>query len=163
MDGLAAVVGKEIVLHSEVFQQKEALEREFAQSGQPAPSLCAVFSELVVEKLLLHHAEIDSVVVSDPEVDEAIGRRVEQLAYQIGSQKKLEDYYKKSVLEIKEDLRPLMKNQMTAQRMQQTITEKVELTPKDVADFVYGIPKDSLPLINAEVEYAQLCIKPKVS
>ena len=118
---------------------------------------------LQVEKLLLHHAEIDSVVVSDPEVDDAIGRRVEQLAYQIGSQKKLEDYYKKSVLEIKEDLRPLMKNQMTAQRMQQTITEKVELTPKDVADFVYGIPKDSLPLINAEVEYAQLCIKPKVS
>jgi peptidyl-prolyl cis-trans isomerase SurA len=163
VDGLAAVVGKEIVLHSEVFQQKEALDREFAQSGQPAPSLCAVFSELVVEKLLLHHAEIDSVVVSDPEVDDAIGRRVEQLAYQIGSQKKLEDYYKKSVLEIKEDLRPLMKNQMTAQRMQQTITEKVELTPKDVADFVYGIPKDSLPLINAEVEYAQLCIKPKVS
>ena len=80
VDGLAAVVGKEIVLHSEVFQQKEALDREFAQTGQPAPSLCAVFSELVVEKLLLHHAEIDSVVVSDPEVDDAIGRRVEQLS-----------------------------------------------------------------------------------
>jgi peptidyl-prolyl cis-trans isomerase SurA len=163
VDGLAAVVGKEIVLHSEVYQQKEALDREFAQSGQTPPSVCAVFSEMVIEKLLLHHAEIDSVVVADAEVDDAIARRIEQLAYQIGSKKKLEDYYKKSILEIKEDLRPLMKNQMTAQRMQSTVTEKVELTPKDVADFVKSIPPDSLPLINAEVEYAQLCIKPKIS
>jgi peptidyl-prolyl cis-trans isomerase SurA len=163
VDGIAAVIGKEIVLHSEVYQQKEALDREFAQSGQTPPSLCAVFSEMVVEKLLLHHAEIDSVVVSDAEVDDAIARRIEQLAYQIGSQKKLEEYYKKSILEIKEDLRPLMKNQMTAQRMQSTLTEKVELTPKDVADFVKQIQADSLPLINAEVEYAQLCIKPRVS
>lgn len=163
VDGIVAVVGKEIVLQSDVEAQQEAMAREFQQMGRPAPTFCAVLGDLMTEKLLLHHAEIDSIVIADAEVDENIGRRLEQLIAQIGSQKRLEEYYKKSVVEIKEEMRPMMKNQMTAQRMQFTITEKIEVTPQDVAEFVRNTAADSLPLISAEVEFAVLIIKPKVS
>jgi len=96
-------------------------------------------------------------------VDENIDRRIEQLVGQIGTERRLEEYYGKTILEIKEEMRPLMKNQMTAQRMQMTITETIDVTPKEVEDAVAKIPLDSLPLIGTEVEIAQITIVPKVS
>ena len=138
--------------------QREALARE----GQTLTD-CEMLRELMLEKLLIHHAAIDSVIVAEDEVDENIDRRIEQLVGQIGTEQRLEEYYKKSILEIKQEMRPLMKNQMTAQRMQMTITETLDVTPKEVEDAVAMIPLDSLPLIGTEVSLAQIIVEPKVS
>lgn len=157
-DGVVAVVGNEIILQSDVSIMKETLKRE----GQDR-SECEVLNELILEKLLVHHAAIDSVVVDDAEIDDNISRRLEQLIAQIGSERRLTEYYKKSVVEIKEEMRPLMRNQLTAQRMQSTITENVKVTPVEVENAIKGLPLDSLPLIGTEVELAQIIINPKVS
>jgi peptidyl-prolyl cis-trans isomerase SurA len=137
---------------------RETLKRE----GQDR-SDCDVLQELILEKLLIHHAAIDSVVVSDSEIDDNIARRIEQLVAQIGSERRLTEYYKKSILEIKEEMRPLMKNQMTAQRMQGTLTENVKVTPVEVEQEIRKLPLDSLPLIGTEVELAQIILNPVVS
>ena len=158
VDGVVAQVGKEIILSSDIAMQKEA----FAREGQTLTD-CQMIRELLLEKLLIHHAAIDSVIVAEEEVDENIDRRIEQLVGQIGTERRLEEYYGKTILEIKEEMRPLMKNQMTAQRMQMTITETIDVTPKEVEDAVAKIPLDSLPLIGTEVEIAQVTIVPKVS
>jgi peptidyl-prolyl cis-trans isomerase SurA len=158
VDGVVAQVGKEIILTSDIAMQKDALARE----GQMLTD-CQMIRELLLEKLLIHHAAIDSVIVAEEEVDENIDRRIEQLVGQIGTERRLEEYYGKTILEIKEEMRPLMKNQMTAQRMQMTITETIDVTPKEVEDAVAKIPLDSLPLIGTEVEIAQVTIVPKVS
>lgn len=157
-DGVVAVVGNEIILQSDVSIMKETLKRE----GQDR-SECEVLNELILEKLLVHHAAIDSVVVDDAEIDDNISRRLEQLIAQIGSERRLTEYYKKSVVEIKEEMRPLMRNQLTAQRMQSTITENIKVTPVEVENVIKGLPLDSLPLIGTEVELAQIIINPKVS
>ena len=157
-DGVVAVVGNEIILQFDVSIMKETLKRE----GQDR-SECEVLNELILEKLLVHHAAIDSVVVDDAEIDDNISRRLEQLIAQIGSERRLTEYYKKSVVEIKEEMRPLMRNQLTAQRMQSTITENVKVTPVEVENVIRGLPLDSLPLIGTEVELAQIIINPKVS
>ncbi|MEN9432057.1 MAG: hypothetical protein RL206_976, partial [Bacteroidota bacterium] len=157
-DGVVAIVGNEIILQSDVSIMKETLKRE----GQDR-SECEVLNELILEKLLVHHAAIDSVVVDDAEIDDNISRRLEQLIAQIGSERRLTEYYKKSVIEIKEEMRPLMRNQLTAQRMQSTITENVKVTPVEVENVIKGLPLDSLPLIGTEVELAQIIINPKVS
>ena len=141
-DGVVAIVGNEIILQSDVSIMKETLKRE----GQDR-SECEVLNELILEKLLVHHAAIDSVVVDDAEIDDNISRRLEQLIAQIGSERRLTEYYKKSVIEIKEEMRPLMRNQLTAQRMQSTITENVKVTPVEVENEIKGLPLDSLPLI----------------
>lgn len=158
VDGVVAQVGKEIILQSDIAIQREALSRE----GQTLTD-CQMIRELLLEKLLIHHAAIDSVIIAEEEIDENIGRRIDQLVGQIGTERRLEEYYGKSILEIKEEMRPLMRNQMTAQRMQMTITETIEVTPKEVEDAVALIPLDSLPLIGTEVELAQIIIEPKVS
>lgn len=160
IDGVIALVGKEIVLKSDLDQSVEAQKRQ-----NPAIEIeqCRVFEDLLMEKLLLHQAALDSVEVGEEEVQANIDRRIQVFIQQIGSKEKLEQYYGKSVLEIKEEMAPLIRNQLTAQRMLQEINGDVEITPSEVREFFSSIPKDSLPLINAEVEYAEIVLYPKVS
>lgn len=157
-DGVVAVVGTEIILQSDVSIMKETLKREGQDRNE-----CEVLQELILEKLLVHHAAIDSVVIDDAEVDDNIARRLEQLIAQIGSERRLTEYYNKSIIEIKEEMRPLMRNQLTAQRMQSSITENIKVTPVEVENAIKALPLDSLPLIGTEVELAQIIINPKVS
>lgn len=162
VEGVTAVVGKNIILKSEVDQQYDAFRRQ-ATPGQ-VMTRCMVFEELLFQKLLVHHAEIDSVIIGDDEVEGNMDRRIQQLVGQMGGDpRKLEEYYNKSILEIKEEMRPLMKEQLTAQRMQYRITDGVEVTPTEVQEFYSSIPQDSLPLINTEVEVSQIVKYPEVS
>ncbi len=161
IDGVVAVIGQEIILKSEVEQQHESF---VMQGGEAANiTICKVFEDMLIEKLLIHHAEIDSVVVSDEEIESNMDRRLDQLVYQIGSKEKLEEYYKKSMVEIKEEMRPFMRNQMTAQRMQGQITADIKVTPSEIQAFFNSLPQDSLPLINTEVELSQIVKFPDVS
>lgn len=160
VDGVLAVVGKNIVLKSDLNQ---ALEAQKKQNPQIEIDQCDVFEELLLEKLLLHQADLDSVEVSEEEVQANIDRRIKVFIQQIGSSQRLEQYYGKSILEIKEEMSELIRNQMTAQRMLQTINGDIEITPSEVRMFYNDIPKDSLPLINAEVKYAEIVKFPEVS
>jgi len=90
-------------------------------------------------------------------------RRIQQLIMQMGDQKKLEDFYEKSVVEIKEDMRTLIKEQLTAQRMQMTVVEGIEVTPSEVREYYENLPADSIPLISAEVELSQIVKFPELS
>lgn len=161
VDGVVAVVGRNIVLKSDIDQQFESLKQQ--NQGEMPGGRCEVFEDLLFEKLLLHQAEQDSVVVSDEEVDLTLERRINVFVQQIGSRQKLEQYYNKSILEIKEEMQPFVKDQMIAQRMMQKVTADIETTPTEVRNFYKSIPEDSLPLINAQVEYARIVKYPDPS
>ena len=158
VDGIVAAIGDQIILKSDIIFQKQALSQE----GKVL-SDCDMLKEISLEKLLIHHAAIDSVEVTNEEIDESIDRRIQQLVAQIGSERKMEEYYKKSILLVKEEMRPLMKNQMISQRMQMTVAENVQISPIEVEEMIQEMPMDSLPLIGTEVELAQIVIEPKVS
>lgn len=161
IDGVVAVVGKNIVLKSDV--DNRFVSNQDQGGANAGLDKCTIFEDLLFEKLLLHQADLDSIVVGDEEVDQAIERRIQVFVQQIGSVQKLEAYYKKSIVEIKEEMRPLIKDQMTAQRMLGQITADVEITPSEVRAFYNGIPSDSLPLINSQIEFAQIVKNPEVS
>ena len=129
VDGVVAVVGGDIILKSDIDEQYDVFNR---QNFGENISYCGVFEELLFQKLLIHHAEIDSVTVGEDEVESNMDRRIEQLIQQMGDQKKLEDFYGKSVVEIKEEMRILIREQLTAQRMQMTVVEGIEVTPSEV-------------------------------
>ena len=98
VDGVVAVVGKNIVLKSNIDSQFKNLKAQGLSENESEK--CRIFEEILFEKLLLHQAEIDSIEVSDEEVDLAIDRRIDVFVQQIGSRQKLEQYYKKSIVEI---------------------------------------------------------------
>ena len=160
VDGVVAVVGGDIILKSNIDEQYDVFNR---QNFGENISYCGVFEELLFQKLLIHHAEIDSVTVGEDEVESNMDRRIEQLIQQMGDQKKLEEFYGKSVVEIKEEMRILIREQLTAQRMQMTVVEGIEVTPSEVREFYERLPEDSIPLINAEVELRQIVKYPEIS
>ena len=160
VDGVTAIVGGDVILKSDIEEQYDVFNRQ--NFGKPV-TYCEVFEELLFQKLLIHHAAIDSISVGEEEVESNMDRRIEQLIMQMGDQKKLEDFYEKSVVEIKEDMRTLIKEQLTAQRMQMTVVEGIEVTPSEVREYYENLPKDSVPLISAEVELSQIVKFPELS
>lgn len=161
IDKVIAVVGSNIIMLSEVEAQYLQV---VAQGYAEDPTIkCDLLEELLFQKLLVNQAKIDSVVVGDDQVEEELDRRLRYFISQIGSEKKLEEYYKKSIVEIKEDFRDLIKDQLVAQNMQYKITGEVKVTPAEVRDYFNKIPADSLPYINVELEIGRIVKKPIIS
>ncbi len=160
IDEIVAVVGNEIILYSDIQIQKTQLQ---AQGYKGNLSDCQVLEEILFEKLMLNQAKVDSLEVTDDMVEGQLNRRMEVFIRQIGSVEALEDYYGKSMSEIREDFFDVLKDQLLVQRMEAEISGDINVTPSDVQDFFNEIPKDSLPYINASVEMAQIVKYPEVS
>jgi peptidyl-prolyl cis-trans isomerase SurA len=161
IDNVIAVVGSEIVLKSEVEEQLMQMKaRGIYGSGNER---CNIFEQLLFQKLLVTQAKLDSVEVTENQVDDDIERRLQGFIREIGGEQQLEDYFGKSILEIKQDFKPIVRGQLLAQKEQQEITGDVKITPSEVKAFFKSIPADSLPIVNATYEIAQIVIEPKIS
>ena len=161
IDGVAAIVGDKIILHSAVEGQYSQLVAQ-GITGDPLQMKCQLLEEQLYQKLLAHQAEVDSVQVTEMEVSDAINQRIQYFVSQIGSEQKLEEYFGKSINQIKDEFRSVFKDQILAQRMESSISSNVTVTPEDVRMFFYKIPEDSLPIIPLEMEVSQLVILPDV-
>lgn len=155
IDKIIVVLGNEIILNSDVQLQKEQIR---AQGYSGEVSDCAVLEEILYEKLLLNQAKLDSVEVTDDMVQTELDKRIRIFVQQIGSIEALEEYYGKSIAEIREEFGDVLRDQLLVQRMEGEITADVNVTPKDVRLYFESIPKDSLPYMNATVEMAQIVI-----
>jgi peptidyl-prolyl cis-trans isomerase SurA len=162
VDQVIAVVGNNIILRSELENQLKQMKQQMAESDI-ALDKCELLEDLLFNKLLLHQAQMDSVEVNENQVESEMDRRIKFFVSQIGSEQKLEEYYGKSINEIKEEFRQLVKNQLLIQQVQGKITSGVTVTPSEVKAFFNKIPKDSLPYVNSELEIAQIVLIPKIS
>lgn len=160
VDEIVATVGSEIILWSDIQLQKNQIK---AQGYKGDISDCEVLEEILFEKILLNQAKVDSVEVSDDMVNSELNKRIDVFVRQIGSVEALEDYYGKSMSEIREEFFDALKDQLLVQRMEQEVSSDVNVTPSDVQSFFESIPKDSLPFINASVEMAMIAKFPKAA
>ncbi|OFX86783.1 MAG: hypothetical protein A2W99_06890 [Bacteroidetes bacterium GWF2_33_16] len=161
IDQVVAVVGDKIILQSDIENQVLQL---MAQGYKPqGDAKCEILEELLAQKLLLTQAELDSLEVGMNRVESELERRLTYFIRQIGSEKKLEEYYNKSILEIKEDFRPLIREQLLTQMMQSEIVAGLSITPKEVSRFFKNIDPDSIPMVNAQYEIQQIVIHPMAS
>ncbi|MCK9398502.1 MAG: peptidylprolyl isomerase [Bacteroidales bacterium] len=163
VDRIIAVVGQNMVLESEVEAQYLQAKMQGTIEGSARSVKCQILENMLLENLLLNQAELDSVQVSDSEVEQSLDQRLRYFISQFGSQEKLEEYYGKSIIEIKEEFRDLVKNNMLVQEVQTSITKNVFVTPSEVKEFYRNIPTDSIPLISAQVEMRQIIKIPPVS
>lgn len=162
IDRLVATIGGEIILLSEVQEQFAYAKQQ--QADLPDEYRCIVLQNLVVQKMLVNQAKLDSLKVTDDEVESQLTARIDRLLlYFSQDQKALEEYYGQTIDQIKENTRTDLRNQLLAERMQAKITEKATITPAEVKAFFDNIPVDSLPYFNAEVELREIVFKPKVN
>lgn len=165
LDGIIAKVDNHIILRSELeFSYLQYLAQAKKQPGPNDEQLkCEIFKSMVQEKLLLARAEIDSVTVEEGMVTNELNRRIDYLASQVGGTDRLEQYYNKSLKQLKDELRRSVRNQMVSEKMQRQITEKVTVTPKEVRRYFNQIPSDSLPYFSSEVELGHIVKYAEVS
>ena len=163
LDQVVAVVGKNIILKSEIETQYLQYRMQGYIEGSSRTIKCDILKDLIFQKLLLNQADVDSIVVGESQVDQELDRRFRYFIQQFGSKEKLEEYYDKSVDEFKEDMREVVSNQLLQQSVQGQIVAGVGITPKEVKAFYKQIPQDSLPLINTEYQVAELVKSPGIS
>ena len=161
-DGILAVVGEKVILYSDFETEKVQLAR--GQKLLDSQEMyCFLLDQLIVRKLMLSQAEIDSIPVGDDRIEAEIDNRIRNFQRQAGSLDELERYLGKSIREFKDEIRPKMREQLLAQEMQNQITGNVRVSPAEVKDYYKRIPEDSLPVIPTEVEVAQLLIELPIS
>ncbi|MBM77872.1 MAG: hypothetical protein CL846_05270 [Crocinitomicaceae bacterium] len=161
IDKVIAVVGEKPILYSDLQNQKIQI---IQQGGANEDDLdCFLLDELMMQQLLIHQAEIDSIEVTEDMVKAELDQRIQYFSAQIGGVDKLEEFYDKSIQEIKEEFFEQIEDKMKAQKMQQEITSSIIVSPKEVKEFFKSIPEDSIPFINSQVKVSQLVIAPELS
>lgn len=160
VDEVIWVVGDEPILKSEV----EAMRMQAAQegvrwSGDPD---CVIPEQLAVQKLFLHQAAIDSIEVTEAEVQSQVDNYVDYWIQQAGSREKLEEYKKQSITQIRNELRDVVRDQQTTQRMRDKLVEDIKVTPGEVRRYFRDLPVDSIPFVPTEVEVQILTQTPEI-
>lgn len=160
IDEVIWVVGDEAILRSEV--EEERLRAQYEGMPIPGDPYCVIPEQLAIQKLYLHQAEIDSIEANESTVSHQVDARINFYLNQIGSKEKMEEYFRKTTTEIREELMTSVRNQMIIQQMQAKLTENVKPTPAEIRRFYESMPEDSLPMIPAQVEVQILSFEPKV-
>jgi peptidyl-prolyl cis-trans isomerase SurA len=161
IDKIVAIVGDKAILLSEV--ESQVLQMEQQATYKDSNLRCNVLEDIIIQKLLLNQAEKDSVVVSDAQVDGELSKKIRYFVGQIGSVEKLEAYLGKSIVQIKDDFRDRIRDQLVVQQMQGKIAGDVKVSPAEVRAYFESIPADSIPFIESEIQVAQILKKPPVN
>lgn len=160
IDEVVWIVGDEAILRSEVEEQRLRAQYEGVElKGDP---YCIIPEQLAVQKLFLHQAQLDSIEASESTVNSQVEMRMNYFMSQIGSKEKMEEYFRKPINEIREDMTEMVRNQMIIQQMQQKIVGDIKSTPAEIRQFYQSLPADSIPMIPTQVEVQIITIAPPV-
>ena len=160
IDEVIWVVGDEAILRSEVEEERLRAQYEGQQiQGDP---YCVIPEQLAVQKLFLHQAIIDSVEANESAVSHQVDMRMNYYINQIGSKEKMEEYFRKTSTEIREEMMTAVRNQMIIQQMQSKLTSDIKPTPADIRRYYNSLPLDSIPMMPAQVEVQILSFEPPV-
>jgi len=159
IESIAAIIGNEVIYLSDLENTIADLKR----SGNKTPYdqlRCSVFQEMLVSKLFMDKARIDSIIITDDAVDGDLNMRMNDAIRRAGSEEALVDYFKKGMVEIRRDIKKSLIEQETVRQVQGKISENITITPGAIKKYYASIPKDSLPIIPAKYEISIIQLDP---
>jgi peptidyl-prolyl cis-trans isomerase SurA len=158
IDEVIWVVGDEAILKSDV----EGMRRDPMWSQIKGNPYCVIPERLAIQKLFLHQAVIDSIEVTDAQINSHVDNRINEMVLSAGSKEKLEEYISMPMSQIREELHYRYKDELTVEKMREKLTEDVKVSPAEVRRYFKDIPEDSLPLIPTQVEVEILVQHPNI-
>ena len=161
LDKIVAQIGENIILQSDIESQKSQISDSVRINSFSIN--CELLENLMKQNLFLNQAELDSIKITDAHVDGEMENRIRVIEQQIGGRQKMEEFYNKTVTQIKNEFRPLIKNRLLTEEMQRQITSSATITPKEIELFYKNLPPDSIPFINAKISIQQIVIFPKIT
>ncbi|MEI7670128.1 MAG: peptidylprolyl isomerase, partial [Pseudomonadota bacterium] len=163
-DKIVGTVGDKYILKSDIDNSLLDMKRQAqGQENVVLPSSCQIVEQQLMRKALVLQAEKDSILVTEEEVESAIDSKIRNFLQQFGSKEVLEEVAGRSIFQLKEDFRTMIKEQKLAEEMQKKVVDKIKITPFEVRAFYNKIPSDSLPLYESEVNMAEIIMHPKAN
>ena len=164
IDGIVAVIGKSIIMRSDLEKHFNDYTAQYKTVENPDEIYCTILENLVYTKLMVHQAELDSIEISDEEVDYRLNSRIQYFLQQTGGDVKyIENYFNKSMTEIKKEMREMMFEQAQVEQVQSSVTGSITITPSEVNQFASKISPDSMPLVNTTYQFGEIVKIPPVS
>ncbi len=160
IDEVIWIVGDEAILRSEVEEQRIRAQYE----GTPivGDPYCVIPERIAIQKLFLHQAQLDSISVNESMVMHNVEMQMNYFINHIGSRERLEEYFGKNIVAIREETREMIRNNEIIKQMQQKLVEHIRSTPADVRRFYRSLPDDSIPIVPAQVELQIISFEPPV-
>ena len=157
---IAWVVGDEPIFKSDIEEQYLNLQSERAAiDGNP---YCVIPEQMALNKLFLHQAKIDTVVVQESQIAKQVDSRINFFIANLGSKEKVEEYFHKPLPVLREKIADMFRDQYSIQQVQNNLTKKIKATPSEVRKFFNTLPADSLPFIPKQVEVQIITINPVI-
>ena len=164
IDGIVAVIGKSIIMRSDLEKHFIDYKAQFKTIEDPDEVYCSILENLVFNKLMVNQAELDSIEISDEEVDYRLNTRIQYFLQQTGGDVKyIENYFHKTMAEIKKDMREMMYEQALIEQVQSNITSSITVTPSEVNQFAAKIGPDSMPMVETSYQFGEIVKIPPVS
>jgi len=160
IDEVIWVVGDEAILRSEV--EEERLRAQYEGQTIHGDPYCVIPEQIAIQKLFLHQAILDSVEANESSVSHQVDMRLNYYINQIGSKEKMEEYFRKTSSEIREEMMTTVRNQMIIQQMQSKLTADIKPTPAEIRRYYNSLPADSIPMMPAQVEVQIISFEPPV-
>lgn len=160
IDEIVAIVGHKIILKSDV--ESQMLQYKSRGETFSGNLRCHVFEELLYQALLVNQAKVDSIETSEIQIESELDRRMMIFEEQMEGRAEMEEYFNKPYSEIRNYFKDIIEDQLIAQEMESNITQDISITPEEVKKFFKGIPKESLPLVESEIDIAQVVIHPTI-
>ncbi len=162
VDKIVAVVNNEIILKSELdYQIKLAAAQQKIDPSSPALEK-QVLNQMIDEKLAYAQAILDSINVSDDEVNNRVDAQLKYFEQQYGSKERVEQIYGMSYDRIKRALEDPVRKQLMVQRLEQKKFGDVNASRNEVKQF-FDTYKDSIGIIPEKVQVAHIFVIPKVT
>ncbi len=158
IDKTVAVIGNEVIMLSDLEEEMKAQDMGYT-SGKSGR--CELLETMMVSKLFLMQARVDSLVVNNEMVESNLDNYMDNLLTFYGGEEGVVKQYGKPVYKLRQQLRNDLVDQTLAQQMQQEVANKIpELTPYDVQQYIDATDPEDLPVVPMMYQLSQICIYP---
>jgi peptidyl-prolyl cis-trans isomerase SurA len=161
VDQIVAIVGQNIIMKSDI--ESMYMQQQAQGIVSDGDMKCEILEDFLVEKLLLAEAQLDTTIeVTDSQLNQNLDQRMQYFVQHLGSEKAVEEYFQKPIVQIKADLEEVLRNQSMTSQMQGKIIDKVQVTPAEVRYYFRNLKESEIPMIEPQVEYAQITLVPPI-
>ena len=154
---VAWVVGDQLIYKSEIEAMYQQMQYERTPiKGDP---YCVIPEQMAIEKLFLHQADLDTIEVQNAMIQQ-VDSRLNYYIANLGSKEKVEQYFRKTIPEMRDEMTEMWKNQSRVQQVQSSLTKNLKTTPSDVRKYFNTLPSDSIPFVPMQVEVQIITLNP---
>lgn len=162
IDQIVAVIGSNIILKSDI--ESIHLQNQAQGITTEGDMKCEILENLLIDKLMVAEAELDTnIIVTDNQINQQLDARIDYFMQHLGSEKEVENYFKKSIVQLKSELKDVIRNEILSGQMKSKLIEKIKVTPNEVRYYYRNLPDDQKPKINTQYEYAQITAIPVIN